>query len=69
MRQNFPDIDLAPWTILERFGPTPSGAEGFTVTIPEMDKVTDSSMSCITSLTNFFRDFTGRPRLPWRLCH
>lgn len=39
MRQNFPDTDLAAWDIIESFGPTPSGAQGFTVQIPEMDKV------------------------------
>ena len=39
MRENFPDTDLAAWDIIESFGPTPSGAQGFTVQIPEMDKV------------------------------
>merc|ERR1712072_738341 len=39
MRQNFPNTDLPAWEIIERFGPTEHGAEGFTVLIPEMDKV------------------------------
>lgn len=39
MRENFPNTDLAAWDIIESFGPTPSGAQGFTVQIPEMDKV------------------------------
>lgn len=39
MRNNFPNTDLAPWDIIESFGPTPSGAQGYTVQIPEMDKV------------------------------
>lgn len=39
MLRNFPSSTLPPWEVLETFGPTPSGAEGFTVMIREMDKV------------------------------
>ncbi|BGP51655.1 hypothetical protein JCM10450v2_007605 [Rhodotorula kratochvilovae] len=39
LMQSFPDSTAAPWTYLQAFGPTPSGAEGYTVVIPEMDKV------------------------------
>jgi len=37
--QSFPQSTSQPWEVIERFGPTEHGAEGFTVIIPEMDKV------------------------------
>jgi len=39
LRKSYPDSTEEPWTLLEEWGPTPSGYEGFSVTIPEMDKV------------------------------
>ncbi|CAD6579276.1 MAG: hypothetical protein CYPHOPRED_000844 [Cyphobasidiales sp. Tagirdzhanova-0007] len=39
MLKNFPNSTLVPWTVLERWGPTASGAEGFSVVVPEMAKV------------------------------
>lgn len=30
---------MVPWEIIDTFGPTEHGAEGFTVIIPEMAKV------------------------------
>ncbi|GAA5821125.1 hypothetical protein JCM11251_001975 [Rhodosporidiobolus azoricus] len=39
LAQSFPDSTEAPWTYIQGFGPTPSGAQGYTVIIPEMDKV------------------------------
>lgn len=38
MRSNFPDSTFPPWEVISTFGPTPSGAEGFTAIIPEMNK-------------------------------
>ncbi|KAK9893364.1 hypothetical protein P389DRAFT_175350 [Cystobasidium minutum MCA 4210] len=37
---NFPNSTDAPWTVLDTWGPTPHGAEGWTAFIPEMNKVT-----------------------------
>ncbi|GAA5930356.1 uncharacterized protein JCM15063_004783 [Sporobolomyces koalae] len=37
--KSFPDSTEAPWTLIQQFGPTASGASGFNVIIPEMDKV------------------------------
>jgi len=34
LMKSFPDSTEAPWTLIERFGPTLSGAEGFNVIIP-----------------------------------
>ncbi|GAA5992178.1 hypothetical protein JCM11641_007788 [Rhodosporidiobolus odoratus] len=39
LASSFPDSTEAPWTYIQGFGPTPGGAQGFTVIIPEMDKV------------------------------
>ncbi|GAA6021384.1 hypothetical protein JCM10207_002030 [Rhodosporidiobolus poonsookiae] len=39
LASSFPDSTEAPWTYIQGFGPTPGGAQGFTVVIPEMDKV------------------------------
>ncbi|GAA5875166.1 hypothetical protein JCM16303_005031 [Sporobolomyces ruberrimus] len=39
LMKSFPDSTEAPWTLIQQFGPTASGAEGFNVIIPEMDKV------------------------------
>jgi len=36
--KNFPDATRPPWTVVSTFGPTPSGAEGFTAIVPEMNK-------------------------------
>ncbi|KAK9893363.1 hypothetical protein P389DRAFT_20272 [Cystobasidium minutum MCA 4210] len=38
--KNFPDSTAEPWTVLDTWGPTEHGSEGFTAYIPEMDKVT-----------------------------
>ncbi|GAA5976029.1 hypothetical protein JCM5350_000290 [Sporobolomyces pararoseus] len=37
--KSFPQSTEAPWTLIQQFGPTASGASGFNVIIPEMDKV------------------------------
>ncbi|GAA5907254.1 uncharacterized protein JCM6883_006195 [Sporobolomyces salmoneus] len=37
--KSFPESTEAPWTLIQQFGPTASGASGFNVIIPEMDKV------------------------------
>ncbi|GAA6059899.1 hypothetical protein JCM10212_005282 [Sporobolomyces blumeae] len=37
--KSFPDSTEQPWTLIQQFGPTASGASGFNVVIPEMDKV------------------------------
>ncbi|GJN94292.1 hypothetical protein Rhopal_007366-T1 [Rhodotorula paludigena] len=37
--QSFPDSTALPWTFVRYWGPTEHGGEGFTVVIPEMDKV------------------------------
>ncbi|GAA5880062.1 hypothetical protein JCM8547_001488 [Rhodosporidiobolus lusitaniae] len=39
LEASFPESTEAPWTYVQGFGPTASGAEGFVVVIPEMDKV------------------------------
>jgi hypothetical protein len=39
MLANFPGSTFVPWEVIETFGPTPSGAEGYVVMIREMDKV------------------------------
>ncbi|BGP20066.1 hypothetical protein JCM10213_003550 [Rhodosporidiobolus nylandii] len=39
LQSSFPDSTEAPWTLIQTFGPTASGTQGFTVVIPEMDKV------------------------------
>ncbi|SCZ89827.1 BZ3500_MvSof-1268-A1-R1_Chr1-3g01602 [Microbotryum saponariae] len=39
LAQSFPDSTEAPWTLLEEWGPTSQGLSGFTVQIPEMDKI------------------------------
>ncbi|GAA5904620.1 hypothetical protein JCM6882_004923 [Rhodosporidiobolus microsporus] len=39
LASSFPDSTEAPWTYIQGFGPTPGGAQGYTVIIPEMDKV------------------------------
>ncbi|KAL8290625.1 hypothetical protein RQP46_002883 [Phenoliferia psychrophenolica] len=36
--RNFPDSTRPPWQVINTFGPTPSGCEGFTVIVPEMNK-------------------------------
>ncbi|KAL7008779.1 hypothetical protein EMMF5_001525 [Cystobasidiomycetes sp. EMM_F5] len=38
-RKNFPNSPRAPWTLVETWGPTASGAEGFSAVVPEMNKV------------------------------
>ncbi|KAK9893536.1 hypothetical protein P389DRAFT_112839 [Cystobasidium minutum MCA 4210] len=38
MLRNFPESDRVPWEVISTFGPTPSGAEGFTAIVPEMNK-------------------------------
>lgn len=39
LHKSFPNSNAAPWTLIEEWGPTASGLQGFTVIIPEMDKV------------------------------
>lgn len=34
MLSNFPQSTRAPWEVISTFGPTPSGAEGFTAIVP-----------------------------------
>lgn len=34
LMKSFPESTEAPWTLIQQFGPTPSGGEGFTVIIP-----------------------------------
>lgn len=38
LRKNFPQSDRVPWTVVNTFGPTASGAKGFTAIVPEMNK-------------------------------
>lgn len=37
--KNFPNSTRAPWTVIETWGPTASGSEGYTAIVPEMNKV------------------------------
>ncbi|KAK9900817.1 alpha/beta-hydrolase [Cystobasidium minutum MCA 4210] len=39
LHKSFPNSNADPWTLVEKFGPTASGFEGFTAIIPEMDKI------------------------------
>ncbi|GAA6037590.1 hypothetical protein JCM8097_006129 [Rhodosporidiobolus ruineniae] len=39
LASSFPDSTEAPWTYIQGWGPTASGTSGFSVIIPEMDKV------------------------------
>lgn len=39
MLKNFPTSTYPAWTVLERWGPTASGAEGYSAFVPEMGKV------------------------------
>ena len=39
LQKSFPGSSEAPWTFLGTFGPTQSGLQGWSVIIPEMDKV------------------------------
>lgn len=36
--RNFPESDREPWVVVNTFGPTASGANGFTAIVPEMNK-------------------------------
>lgn len=38
MLLNFPNSKFPPWTVVNTFGPTASGAAGFTAVVPEMNK-------------------------------
>jgi len=38
LRKNFPNSDREPWVVVNTFGPTQSGAQGFTAIVPEMNK-------------------------------
>lgn len=38
MIANFPNSTRPPWDVISTFGPTPSGARGFTTIVPEMNK-------------------------------
>ena len=40
MLKNFANSSFPPWTVLEEFGPTASGAQGYSVFTPETGKVT-----------------------------
>ena len=35
--RNFPESDREPWVVVNTFGPTASGANGFTAIVPEMN--------------------------------
>jgi len=37
--KNFPNSTLVPWELIEEWGPTASGNQGFSAVIPEMNKV------------------------------
>ncbi|KAJ8291838.1 hypothetical protein OF846_005078 [Rhodotorula toruloides] len=39
LTSSFPNSTEAPWTLIQQFGPTAMGTQGFSVVIPEMDKV------------------------------
>ncbi|BGP35342.1 hypothetical protein JCM10296v2_007178 [Rhodotorula toruloides] len=39
LASSFPNSTEAPWTLIQQFGPTAMGTQGFSVVIPEMDKV------------------------------
>ncbi|GAA5993213.1 hypothetical protein JCM10908_004509 [Rhodotorula pacifica] len=39
LQSSFPGSTESPWTIINQFGPTPSGGQGFSVVVPEMDKI------------------------------
>ncbi|POY70305.1 hypothetical protein BMF94_6691 [Rhodotorula taiwanensis] len=39
LQSSFPGSTEAPWQIINQFGPTASGASGFSVVVPEMDKI------------------------------
>lgn len=45
---SFPNSTMEPWTVLEKWGPTASGLSGFSVQIPEMDKVVMVSLSLLS---------------------
>ncbi|GAA5877503.1 hypothetical protein JCM3774_005891 [Rhodotorula dairenensis] len=39
LQSSFPGSTEAPWQLIQQFGPTPSGGQGFSAVIPEMDKI------------------------------
>ncbi|GAA5969198.1 hypothetical protein JCM8115_004314 [Rhodotorula mucilaginosa] len=39
LQQSFPGSTAPPWQLIQQFGPTASGAQGFSAVIPEMDKI------------------------------
>ena len=45
VRSNFPESDLPPWELIEEFGPTPSGGQGFAAVVSLAHKSVYFSMS------------------------
>lgn len=66
MRQNFPNTNLPAWEIIETFGPTQHGAEGFTVLIPVRSRGVPPGRSTLCSNSYIVLDRTGlsEPFLP-----
>lgn len=49
--KNFPNSDRQPWVVVNTFGPTASGAQGYTAIVPEMNKVSASLFEGQSTLT------------------